>query len=295
MQKILVLGVSGMIGHQFFKYFSAKTDYEVSGTIRSLTNLSKVFSPKEQKHIQSGVDATNFDSIMNVFLKFKPDIVINCIGIIKQLSDANNHYDSIYINAFFPHRLAKLCSISNVRLIHLSTDCVFDGKSGNYFETENANATDLYGKTKYLGEVDYPHAITIRKSAIGHELNSNVGLLDWFLSQSGNTKGYSNAIFSGITTLELAKIIDNYIIPNSNLHGLYHISAQPINKYELLKMIAEVYKKQIEIIPYAEFKINRSLNSDKFQTATGFKPKSWQIMLEEMHTDLGTRAYFKKL
>ncbi len=283
-KNILVLGVTGMLGHSIFKHFMNVCGYNVYGTVRAKSgNLGNFFSEEELAQIIDGVDADNFDSFIRAFGIAKPDIVINCIGIIKHLPEAKNHYKSINVNSFLPHRLAQLCAIANARFIHVSTDCVFDGKHGNYQESDNSNAEDLYGKSKYLGEVDYPHAITIRTSIIGHELNSNISLIDWFLSQQNSVNGYTNAIYTGFPTYEIANIIQNYIIPNSSLHGLYHVSSNPISKYDLLKLVAETYNKEIEIKPFSGFVLDRSLNSEKFRDELGFMPKSWQQLIVEMH------------
>lgn len=283
-KNILVLGATGMLGHAIFKHFSGSSSFKVFGTVRNkLSNLSNYFDAEELENIIGGVDAENFDSFMRAFEVAKPDVVINCIGIIKHLPEAKDHFKSINVNSFLPHRLAKLCSVAAARVIHVSTDCVYDGKASDYKETDNSNAEDLYGKSKYLGEVDYPHAITIRTSIIGHELNSNISLIDWFLSQQNSVNGYTNAIYTGFPTYEIANIIQNYIIPNPSLHGLYHVSSNPISKYDLLKLVAETYNKEIEIKPFSGFVLDRSLNSEKFRDELGFMPKSWQQLIVEMH------------
>ena len=281
--KILILGATGMLGHALFKHFLKNSNYVVYGTIRSRNNLDKFFNQDEQLKMISGVDADNFDSFINAFAITQPDIVINCIGIIKHLPEAKDYYKSININSFLPHKLVKLCKIANARFIHISTDCVFDGKKGNYFETDNSNAEDLYGKSKYIGEVNYPNSITLRTSIIGHELNNNISLIDWFLTQQGTINGYVNAIYTGFPTYEVANIIDKFVIPNHDLCGLYHLSSNPISKYDLLELVKDKYNKNINVIKLDNFVLDRSLNSSKFQNQTGFRPKSWVQLVAEMH------------
>lgn len=282
-KKILVLGVTGMLGHAIFKHFMNVGGYDVYGTVRFKSgNLGNFFSEKELAHIIEGVDADNFDSFIRAFGIVKPDIVINCIGIIKHLPEAKNYYKSINVNSFLPHRLAQLCYIANARFIHVSTDCVFDGKRGNYKEYDNSNAEDLYGKSKYLGEVDYPHAVTIRTSIIGHELSSDISLIDWFLSQNTAVNGYTNAIYTGFPTYEIANIIQEYIIPNPQLHGLYHVSSDPISKYDLLNLVAEMYNKKIDINPFSGFVLDRALDSTRFRNELNFTPKPWSELVKLM-------------
>jgi dTDP-4-dehydrorhamnose reductase len=168
-------------------------------------------------------------------------------------------------------------------LIHVSTDCVFSGTKGNYLESDASDAGDVYGKSKHLGEVDYPHAITLRTSTIGHELQSVYGLLEWFLSQQGSCKGFNRAIFSGLPNNVFAQVVRDVVIPRPDLHGLYHVGADPIGKYELLRLIANVYGKQIDIVRDDEFSIDRSLNSARFGHDTGFKPVAWPELIKAMH------------
>ena len=291
--KILVLGASGMLGHAVFKHFYGKTGYLTFGSVRSKNGLEKFFTDAELKDLISGIDAENFDSFIQLFEQVKPDVVINCIGIIKHLPEAKNHFKSININSFLPHRLAKLCAIGNARLIHISTDCVFDGQKGNYKETDNSNAEDLYGKSKFLGEVDYPHAITLRTSIIGHDLNSNISLIDWFLSQNRTVNGYINAIYTGFPTYEIAEIIEKYVLPNTQLHGLYHLSSDSINKYDLLKLVAQIYNKQIEVKAFDGFVLDRALDSSKFRQELNFKPKSWTNLITEMYDKFSTYPCYK--
>lgn len=279
--KVLVLGVSGMLGNTVFRYFSESRDYEVFGSARS-SAVRHAFEPALANRIIVGTDVDNADSLALLFAKVKPNIVINCIGLIKQLAEANDPLQAIPINSLLPHRLARLCEIASARLVHISTDCVFSGLKGNYLETDTSDAKDLYGRSKYLGEVDYPHAITLRTSIIGHELSSANGLVGWFLSQQGTVNGFTKAIFSGFPTIELAHIIRDVVLPQPRLSGLYHVASDPISKYDLLKLIARAYKKWIEILPEKKFTIDRSLNAEKFKLASGYTPPAWPMLVDKM-------------
>ncbi|MDX9988232.1 SDR family oxidoreductase [Thiothrix unzii] len=281
-QRILILGISGMLGSTLFRVFSANPDFITYGSVRS-TSILKYFSEFTHNKIITNIDVENSDALLRLFAQTKPDIVINCIGIVKQLADADNALISIPINSLLPHRLAHLCQINHARLIHMSTDCVFSGKHGNYLESDLPDAEDMYGRSKLMGEVDYPNAITLRTSIIGKELNGNRSLISWFLAQEREVKGYKKAIFSGFPTVEIARIIQDYVIPHHELHGLYHLSAEPISKYELLMSVAKVYRKSITITPDTNYVIDRSLNSDRFRSVTGFIPKSWSELIESMY------------
>jgi len=293
-QKLLVLGVSGMLGHTLFARLSECGHFEVRGTVRKLEPLARYFTPELLENVQSDTDADNFDSVIKAVACFKPDQVINCIGIIKQLSTATESIPSIMINALFPHRLASLCKATGARLIQISTDCVFDGMRGNYREEDASNASDIYGRTKFLGELDYPHCITLRTSIIGHELGTHHGLIEWFLAQESGVRGFPRAIFSGLTTIELTHVIAEHVIPNRDLYGLYHVSATPVNKYDLLRMVAQVYGRKTEIEPDADFYADRSLDSSRFTRATGYVSPSWEELIERMHHEFLTAGYYSK-
>ncbi len=246
--KVLILGAAGMLGHKLFTLLSECDNLKVDATVRSLEE-SRWFSQELLAKIYENVDVDNFDTVIRVIADLKPDVVINCIGIIKQMAAAQDPIISISINALFPHRLALACKAADARMIHISTDCVFDGAKGNYSENDQSDAADLYGRTKFLGEVYYPHCVTLRTSIIGHELKGKHGLIEWFLAQKGKVRGFINAIYSGFPTVEIARIISEYVIPNPDLKGLYHVSSNPISKYDLLKLVSERYKKSIEVEP----------------------------------------------
>ncbi|MBC3482373.1 SDR family oxidoreductase [Pseudomonas sp. SWRI59] len=280
---ILVLGVSGMLGSAVFRYFSANSQHRVLGTLRSSSAL-RYFTPQQSECLLTGVDVLDADALMAAFAKARPDVVINCVGLIKQLADAKDPLTALPINAMLPHRLATLCRVAGARLIHVSTDCVFSGTKGMYREQDESDCTDLYGKSKFIGELhDLDDAVTLRTSIIGHELQSNASLVDWFLSQQGSVKGFNKAIFSGLPTAELARVMLEYVIPNPTLKGLYHVSAEPIDKYELLKQVAQVYGKDIQIVPDDKLVIDRSLDSSRFRADAGYQPPTWPALIEFMH------------
>lgn len=283
--QILVLGVSGMLGNAVFRTLSLHNDLQVTGTLRSPRDREH-FAPELREHILTGFDVLDQDSLVALLAQTRPDAVINCVGLIKQLSAAKDPLVALPINALFPHRLSRLCRLAGARLVHVSTDCVFSGHAGNYLESDTPDAEDLYGKSKQLGEVvDQEHAITLRTSIIGHELHSNHALVDWFLSSSGQVRGFTRAVFSGLPTVELARSIGNHVLPDSSLHGLYQISAEPIAKHDLLQLIARIYGKDIDILPSEELVIDRSLNSDRFKAATGYRPPDWPSLIQAMHND----------
>ena len=288
-KKVLVLGAAGMLGHVIFRELSQKDDLDVYGTVRSIEKLNlmqrvlknSIFKDK----IQQGIDADPPEAIQEMIAVVKPDIVINCIGLIKQAPSGKEPLPNITLNAQLPHKIAGYCKETNARLIHVSTDCVFDGKKGNYSEDDFPSAKDYYGMTKYLGEVKYPHCITLRTSIIGHELETRLALIDWFLGEEAQSvNGYTKAIYIGLPTVELANVIYKYVIPNSDLSGLYHVSSDPISKYDLLKLVAKQYKKNIEIIPDNQFFCDRSLNSSLFHEKTGYMPPGWPELVKKMHS-----------
>ncbi len=279
--RILIFGASGMLGNAVFRFLNELDLYKVFATVRSL-GAKKLFYERFADRIIEGVDVTNNDSLIRVMTSIKPDIVINCVGLIKQIIDETDPLPTIEINAILPHRLSMLCQITNSRLIHISTDCVFSGKQGNYFESDESDATDLYGKTKFIGEVSGENIITLRTSIIGHELSSRRALVAWFLSQEGKVKGYTRAIFSGVPTVEFARIIRDFVLIRPDLSGLYHVSAAPISKFDLLHQIASTYEKDIEIEPDDSVEIDRSLNSSLFKEATGYSAPPWPELILRM-------------
>jgi dTDP-4-dehydrorhamnose reductase len=279
--KVLVLGATGMLGNAVLRLFAQSAGYEVVGSARS-TSALRLLPADLSDRVICGVDVEHIDSLISLFSKVQPDVVINCIGLVKQLAEADDPLAAIPINSLLPHRLARLCGVAGARLVHMSTDCIFSGAKGMYTEADMSDAKDLYGRSKYLGEVDYPHAITLRTSIIGHELNGGHSLVGWFLAQQGSVKGFRRAIFSGLPTVELARVIRDHVIPHPELHGVHHVSADPINKFDLLTLISNVYGKKNDIATDDNFIIDRSLDSTRFREATGYQPQPWPELVRRM-------------
>lgn len=280
--KILVFGASGMIGNAMVRVLGEKKEWQVFGTLRS-EDAKRFFSPSIASKLVTGIDTDKYDALVRVFSQVQPNVVINCIGLTKHHKEASDPLLAIAVNALLPHRMAELCAVAGARLVHVSTDCIFAGTKGAYVEDDPADANDIYGKSKFLGEVSYPHVITLRTSTIGHELQSAYGLLEWFLSQQGSCKGFNRAIFSGLPSTVFAQVVRDIVIPRSDLSGLYHVGTKPIGKYDLLRMIAEVYGKSIDITRDDDFSIDRSLDSTRFCNATGYVAPSWPELIQLMY------------
>lgn len=282
--KILIFGVTGLIGSSVFRVLTESSSLEVYGTCRN--NKDKNFFKNEEKII-SGIDVFNICALQDLVKKLNPDVIINCIGVTKHIPAFSDNEKTIMVNSVWPHQLAKLSSNVGARLIHISTDCVFSGKSGNYSEIDTPDANDLYGRSKTLGEVTYDNHLTVRISTIGHELQTSYGLLDWFLSQKNSCKGYSRAFFSGLPTVYFAQVLASFILPRPDLKGLYHISSKPIDKFSLLKLISLEYGKKINIDEDESLIINRSLNSSNFSNMTGFICPEWSNLIKIMASTNG--------
>lgn len=279
---ILILGASGMLGATVFRSFDETRNFEVLGTVRD-KSVGRFFSPAQSARLIS-LDVLDYDSVASLFDRARPDVVINCVGLVKQLAAASDPLVTLPINSLLPHRLARLCSLINARLIHISTDCVFSGSKGNYTEEDETDAKDLYGRSKLLGElINQANAITLRTSIIGRELNTAHSLVEWFLSQQGMATGYTKAVFSGLPTCELATVIRDVVVPQADLTGLYHVSAEPISKFDLLHLIAKQYAKQVVIEKDSRLQIDRSLDSSKFSAATGYRVPSWPELVARLY------------
>lgn len=282
--RVLILGAAGMLGHKLCQLYRER--YETWATVRSSAQEFASYELLAPERILSGVDASDFNTIIRAVARVRPNVVINCIGIIKQLPTAQDPIISIAVNSLFPHQLANLCQASGARLFHISTDCVFSGRKGMYTEADVSDAEDLYGRSKFLGETSSSGCLTLRTSIIGRELQTTSGLVEWFLSNRGRmVRGFSEAIYSGFTTHALAKIIAYLIDTQQQLNGLWQVSSEPINKYDLLVQMRDAYQLPIEITADSSVVIDRSLDSNLFRTTTGFAPPSWQSMITEMAAD----------
>ncbi|MEP6923413.1 MAG: SDR family oxidoreductase [Pyrinomonadaceae bacterium] len=286
MKRVLILGGSGMLGHKLVQEWRERFDVwtTVRGNFKALERFG-FFNPQKT---MTAVSAENFDSVIDAFAIAKPDVVVNCIGVIKQLAAAKDPIQTLTINSIFPHRIAKLCGVTGTRFITLGTDCVFSGTRGNYSEADAPDATDLYGRSKYLGEVNTDNCLTVRTSIIGRELGTSHSLIDWLLSKRGQNetiRGFTNAVFTGFPTIVLADLLADLIENYSQLQGTWHVSSNPINKFELLKLVNKKFKANLEIEPYSDFYCDRSLDSSRFRTETNFKPQSWAEMVTRMTDD----------
>lgn len=282
--KILILGAGGMLGHKLVQLWS--TRYDVMGTVRKSAAAYDRYGIFPRDRLIDQIDADDFPTIEGAVARFEPHVVVNCIGIIKQLEAAHDPLATISINSLLPHRLARLCRARGARLIHVSTDCVFSGRKGMYTESDVPDATDLYGRTKLLGEVDGPGCLTLRTSIIGRELESRSGLLEWFLQTSQQqVRGFRGAIYSGFSTLEFARILETVLNADQELTGVHHVSSDPINKYELLRLARAAFGTSTDILPVDTPAIDRSLDSTPFRRLMNYTPPSWPDMLQEMAAD----------
>jgi dTDP-4-dehydrorhamnose reductase len=279
---ILILGANGMLGGTIFKYLSKNTSNNVYGSIRN-SDFSNPLLSSNKANICTNINAENEEEIRMLCDILNPDILINCIAHLGGKNNPDDMRSALTINARLPHILSDIAHEKGSRLIHISTDGVFSGGKGNYNEWDNPDCTDLYGKSKLLGEItESKNVTTIRTSIIGHHPIRNENLLDWLLNQTKAVIGYESSIFSGITSVELASIIAKYMIPNQSLHGIFHLASKPISKYQLLILMAEIFNKKIDIVSSRESVINRSLNANKFLRKTGYRPRDWRSLMVEM-------------
>ncbi len=282
--KVLVIGASGMLGHKLIQALNER--FEVWATLKGNFTDYERYGIFNKKRTLDLIDAERFETVEKALLEIRPQVIFNAVGIIKQLPTSKNVIKTLTINSIFPHRLVETAEKINARLINISTDCVFDGEKGNYTEEDVSNALDVYGKSKNLGEVMGANCLTLRTSIIGREMQTSHSLVEWFLSNRGKkVKGFVNAIYSGFPTIVLADIFADLIENQPNLNGLYHVSAEPINKFGLLQLINEAYQADIEIEPFTDFLIDRSLDSTKFRKETGFNSPSWREMIKIMAGD----------
>lgn len=283
--RILILGGNGMLGHRLFKHL--KIDHDVRVTLRQdfsiYTGLGMgIFNTQ---NAYTGVDMRHTDRLLEVLASFRPEAVINAVGIVKQRASSKEYIPSLEINALFPHRLSLFCKAIGARLIHMSTDCIFSGGKGNYKETDLSDTQDLYGKSKFMGEVQENHCVTLRTSIIGRELSHKRGLVEWFLAQNEAVRGFKNAIFSGFTTIEMSRVIEKILVESPQASGLYHVSSDPISKFDLLTLIKQKMEFGIEIIPDETFQCDRSLDSARFRKEFDYTPPTWEAMIEEFSKD----------
>lgn len=273
-----------MLGHQLLKSWQGR--HEVVVTLRGQRAGyagTGLFTPANSIE---GLDVANLEKLAGLLTNYRPDVVVNAVGIIKQRSDAKEFLPSLEINAVFPHRLRLLCAARGTRMIHFSTDCVFNGRRGNYTLTDVPDAEDLYGRSKHLGEVAQAPAITLRSSIIGCELKNRLGLVEWYLAQRGAIKGFTEAWYSGLTTLEMARVVE-FVAQRPDLHGVWQVSARRINKYDLLALLgARLGRRDVILVPDSSLVCDRSLDGSAFARMTGYQAPDWDGMLGELATQI---------
>jgi dTDP-4-dehydrorhamnose reductase len=280
--KILILGASGLIGHRLFltlrEYFQ-DVFCTLHGDHNEFSHL-KIFN----SNTFDNMDIRDFSRLESIMISTNPDIIINCVGITKRRAEINDLYSAITVNSAFPHKLSEWAGIHQKRVIHFSTDCVFDGKKGGYTEESDTNATDIYGKTKALGEIKYEHTLTIRSSFIGRELKFHSELLEWFLAQrSSSVKGFTNALYSGVSTFFLSRTVASIIENRPDLHGLYQLATDhPISKFELLSTAKKAFQVKTDIIPDESFVAKPTLNGSKLKNTMSLTIPDWTVMMEEI-------------
>lgn len=286
--RVLILGGSGMLGHKLLLGLRA-AGHQVSCTLREnhstspLARLPLFAGPQ----VYWGIDVIDWPSLRALLRAHQPEVVINAVGIIKQRQLATSAIPSIQINALLPHQLAETIAAWNGRLIHFSSDCVFSGERGHYTEADNCDADDLYGRSKFLGEVTHaPNAVTLRSSIIGRELHHHQSLLDWFLAQNhGEVRGFTRVIYSGLTTNEFVPVVDRLITHHRGLSGLYQVASEPLSKHDLLRLIADAFRLDVRITPTAEPVSDRSFSGTKFTAATGYVAPKWPDLVQALASD----------
>ena len=272
-----------MLGSAVLRVMHEKSGMEVLGTIRT-TEQGRHLDPRFQAGVRVVADLEDLSELDRCLGEVRPDVVINCVALRRRAGENPDFQRLIALFALLPQRLSRLCLTYGARLIQISSDGVFSGLKGSYTEDDCPDATDAYGIAKILGEVRESHAITIRTSILGHELASKTGLLEWFLAQDRQCRCYTRAIFSGLPTVVLARILRDIVLPTRELSGIYHVASQPISKHDLLRIVAKVYNKNIEIIPDDRVIIDRSLATDKFARATGYVVPDWTQLIQTMHS-----------
>lgn len=282
----LVLGASGMLGHKLMQTLGAR--FFVVGAIRAPGSEAQIPAVLCGMRLSYGVDVRRIETVIRAIEDVRPTVVVNSVGVVKQLRAAHDPVLSITVNSLFPHQLAEYCRNAGCRLIHFSTDCVFSGRKGKYTEDDLPDPVDLYGRSKLLGDVAAPGCLTLRTSIIGRELRNRQSLVEWFIRQrGGEVHGYQRAIYSGLTTQVMARVVGDLIEFHPDLEGLWHVSADPIDKFSLLHLLNVHLKLGVHIKPQTTFCSDRSLDSTRFREAVGFRPPSWAEMIEQLAQEAG--------
>jgi dTDP-4-dehydrorhamnose reductase len=278
--RLLVVGGDGMLGHRLLAQLGPV--HEVRVTLRRPLAAYDRHGLYSRANAEPGVDVRDFGAVLDVLDRFRPEAVVNAAGIVKQRPEARSAVPSIEVNALFPQRLAAACREAGSRMVHLSTDCVFSGRRGGYTEADEPDPQDLYGRTKLLGEVDDGACLVLRSSIIGLELGNRLGLVEWFLAQRGPVRGFRRAVYTGLTTAEMARVVDRVLARHPELAGLWHVAAEPVGKYDLLRSFAAHLGRDVEVRPDDAVRCDRSLTAERFRLATGWDPPTWDEMLGEL-------------
>ena len=277
--RILILGADGMIGH---KIAQSLEDFELILASRKSISLKSIGIIKG-KMVQHNLITDSLDLLLD---STTPDIIINCAGITTRRGVEDNIVNTRLLNSELPHKLDSWANLNSKKLIHFSTDCIFSGNRGNYLDNDFADADDIYGKSKALGEVDSPNTLTLRCSMIGRELYNFTELFEW-LKKNKNKKieGYSNTFYSGITTVRMGIILNQILKKNLNLSGIYNISSTPISKFDLLTKLSNAFNLNVEVKQNTNNKSNKVLISEKFTEITGIYPPNWDDLISEFKED----------
>lgn len=286
--RVLILGGGGMLGHRLLSHLQVR--HSVKVTLRRDRRAYEGVGLFDASNTYDGVDVSSTDRMLEIVSDFRPEAIVNAVGLVKQRPIAHESIPSLEVNALLPHRLALVAASAGARFLHFSTDCVFSGRGGNYSEADMPDPEDLYGRTKLLGEVAQAHCLTLRSSLIGQELDRKSSLVEWFLAQKGPVLGYRRTVFSGFTTIEIARIVEMLLTKHPDAHGVWHVSSEPIDKFSLLGLVKKHYRLGTEIVPDDEVRCNRSLDSSRFRERFDYSPPSWDAMIAEMS---GLRSLYR--
>lgn len=283
--KILILGANGMIGHRVLLEANSQFGTEVYGATRRSLDVflgNKAFG----SNLVENIDVLDWASLENLLHSIRPDVIVNAVGLTLRREKISDLSYAMEINSLYPHKLSNWAAANKSRVIHFSTDCVFGGESGHYTELSLPTAKDNYGKTKFLGEITNNSSLTLRFSCIGQELDVKSELLEWFLAQKGKAiRGFTRAMYSGVTSLVVARETCRIISDFKDLTGLYQISSEPISKYDLLLLAKKHFNIDIKIEAFEGFISDKTLVSEKYSAKTGFKCQSWEAMMQELAND----------
>ncbi|MDD5492760.1 MAG: SDR family oxidoreductase [bacterium] len=283
--RIIVLAGGGMLGHKMWQGLSAyfKDTYVTLRKTRSHYDQTGLF---QSNQVIDNLDLADFKKLNHILDEVNPDVIVNCAGVTIRSKEGEKVIASVNINSLLPHHLLAWCKKKGARVIHFSTVCVFNGVKGGYTEENLPDAQDLYGRTKTLGELYDEQALTLRSSFIGREIEGKAELLEWFLAQRGRQiKGYRQAIFTGVTTKVMVDLTRDLIRKFPKLSGLFHIASEKLSKYELLLLMKEAFKVNIDIAPEDNYVCKRDLIDTKFKTTTGLICPNWQEMMADIAKD----------